>query len=91
METAIYLATREIAVRSGLKDCRFRIADGRFVLNDRDLSRVHFTPDEYIEGLRGIEKTTESEAETLIRENGYAMGDEVRTENTGNNTGEESE
>ena len=60
LETATYLVTKEIAIRSGLVDSRYRIADGRFVLNNRDLSRVRFEPDEYINGLEGVEKDLDS-------------------------------
>lgn len=74
MDSATYLVTREIAERSGLIATRYRIADGRFVLNDRDLARVRFTTDEYISGLQGVEKVTAQEAETLIAQNNYTMG-----------------
>ena len=74
MDSATYLVTQEIAERSGLIDTRYRIADGRFVLNDRDLARVRFTPDEYISGLQGVEKVSTQEAELLIARNNYTMG-----------------
>lgn len=74
-ETATYLVTRDIAVRSGLIESRYRIKDGRFVLNNRDLSRVRFTIDEYINGLSGVEKVSAEEAITLIRQNNFAIGD----------------
>ena len=77
LETATYLVTKEIAIRSGLVDSRYRIADGRFVLNNRDLSRVRFEPDEYINGLEGVEKVTPESAKTLIRQNNFAIGLEV--------------
>lgn len=74
-ETATYLVTRDIAVRSGLIESRYRIKDGRFVLNNRDLSRVRFTIDEYINGLSGVEKVSAEEAITLIRQNNFTIGD----------------
>ena len=77
LETATYLVTKEIAIRSGLVDSRYRIADGRFVLNNRDLSRVRFEPDEYINGLEGVEKVTHERAKTLIRQNNFAIGLEI--------------
>lgn len=77
LETATYLVTKEIAIRSGLVDSRYRIADGRFVLNNRDLSRVRFEPDEYINGLEGVEKVTPERAKTLIRQNNFAIGLEI--------------
>lgn len=72
-----YLVTKDIAIRSGLIQSRYRIADGRFVLDNKDLSRVRFTTDEYISGLQGVEKVTEERAETLIALNGYQMGEDV--------------
>ena len=77
LATQLYLVTKDIAIRSGLIESRYRIADGRFVLDNKDLSRVRFTPDEYISGLAGVEKVSDDEAETLIAQNGYQMGDEV--------------
>lgn len=74
LQTAIYLVTKEIAERSGLIDGRYRVADGRFVLNDRDLSRVRFSIDEYVNGLKGVEMITDTEAKALIKANGYALG-----------------
>ena len=77
LATQLYLVTKDIAIRSGLIESRYRIADGRFVLDNKDLSRVRFTPDEYISGLAGVEKVSGEEAETLIAQNGYQMGEEV--------------
>jgi hypothetical protein len=77
LDSAVYLVSRDIAIRSGLIQERYRIADGRFVLSNKDLSYVRFTPDEYIDGLKGVERTSEEIAARLIAENGYQMGDEV--------------
>jgi hypothetical protein len=74
MESAVYLVTREIAERSGLIESRYRTVDNRFILNDRDLSRIRFTTDEYIEGLKGVEKITRQEAKELIAKNNYKLG-----------------
>lgn len=74
MDIAFYLVTRDIAIRSGVADKRYRIADGRMVLDNKDLSRIRFTTDEYISGLAGVEKVTEQEANTLIAQNGYKKG-----------------
>lgn len=74
LDTALYLVTKDIATRSGLIDSRYRIADGRFVLDNKDLSRVRFTTDEYINGLQGVEKVDDATAKTLIAQNGYQMG-----------------
>ena len=75
LESAIYFVTRDIAIRSGLKDQRYRISDGRYVLDNKYLSRVRFTVDEYVSGLQGVEKTDETTAQRRIAENGYKMGD----------------
>lgn len=93
LESATYLVTKEIAIRSGLIDSRHRIADGRFVLNDRDLSRIRLTADEYITGLTGVEKITSLEAKTLIRQNDFALGSEKEydTEIISNESESESE
>ena len=82
LETAFYLVTRDIALRSGLIDSRHRVKDGRFVLNDRDLARIRLSTDEYVSGLNGIEKITNSEAKELIKENKYALGDVKGTQDT---------
>ena len=74
LDSAVYFVTKEIAIRSGLVDSRYRIADGRFVLDNKDLSHVRFTTDEYINGLEGVEKTDNETAQTKIAENGYQMG-----------------
>lgn len=74
LDTAFYLVTKEIAIRSGLVDVRYRTLDGHFILDNKDLSRVRFTTDEYISGLKGVEKISESEAQTLIEQGGYKKG-----------------
>ena len=76
LDTQLYLVTKDIAIRSGLMQVRYRISDGRFVLDNKDLSRVRFTTDEYISGLEGVTKVSEEEAQTLIAQNGYKMGEE---------------
>lgn len=75
IDTAIYIVDRDIAIRSGLLESRYRTADGRFVLNKRDLARVRLTADEFITGLTGVEKVTPEEAKTLIAQGGFKMGD----------------
>lgn len=74
LDSSRFLVTQEIAVRSGVIESRYRIADGRFVLDNKDLSRIRFTTDEYINGLAGVEKVTDVVAQRLIAENGYQMG-----------------
>lgn len=82
LDSAVYLVTREIAERSGLITSRYRVADGRYVLDNKDLSRVRFTTDEYISGLEGVEKVDPSVADTLIAENGFKMGYDGLEDNT---------
>ena len=79
VDSAFYLVTREIAMRSGVIEGRYRTQDGRFILDNKDLSRIRFTTDEYISGLQGVEKIDEMQAKTLIAQNGYKMGFEGET------------
>ena len=75
LEIAFYKVTEDIAIRSGLIAERYRTADNEhWILDNKDLSRVRFTADEYINGLSGVEKITENEAETLIALGGYKFG-----------------
>ena len=75
LEIAFYKVTEDIAIRSGLIAERYRTADNEhWILDNKDLSRVRFTADEYINGLSGVEKITENEAETLIALGGYEFG-----------------
>ena len=91
LDTAFYLVTRDIAIRSGLVDVRYRTLDGRFILDNKDLSRVRFTTDEYISGLKGVEKISESEAQTLIAQGGYKKGLGIENPNKELPTGDEEE
>jgi hypothetical protein len=91
LDTAFYLVTRDIAIRSGLVDVRYRTLDGRFILDNKDLSRVRFTTDEYVNGLAGVEKITEAEAQTLIAQGGYKKGLGVENPNTELHNGGEKE
>ena len=75
LEIAFYKVTEDIAIRSGLIAERYRTAENEhWILDNKDLSRVRFTADEYINGLSGVEKITENEAETLIALGGYKFG-----------------
>ena len=91
LDTAFYLVTRDIAIRSGLVDVRYRTLDGRFILDNKDLSRVRFTTDEYVNGLKGVEKISEAEAQTLIAQGGYKKGLGVENSNKELPTGDEEE
>ena len=75
LEIAFYKVIDDIAIRSGLIAERYRTADNEhWILDNKDLSRVRFTADEYINGLSGVEKITENEAKTLIALGGYKFG-----------------
>lgn len=69
-----FSVSADIARRSGLINMRYRTADGRFILTDKDLQRVRLTPDEFVSGLDAI-RLTKSEAEKLIAENNFKMGE----------------
>lgn len=73
-DKAFYLVTRDIAIRSGLAHTRYRTSDGRFILDNKDLSRLRLTADEYISGLRGVEKISEEDATAIIARGGYILG-----------------
>lgn len=74
LDIAFYKVSKEIAIRSGLISERYRTQDGYYILDNKDLSRVRFTTDEYINGLSGIERITENEAKELIALGGYKFG-----------------
>ena len=59
---------------------RYRIKDGRYVLNNKDLSRIRLTTDEYISGLQGVEKVENHIAKSLIEQNGNQLGIENNNE-----------
>ena len=77
------MVTRDVALRTGEIQYKYRTADGRFIVDARTLSRIRFTSEEIINGLQGIEKITHEEAETLIAKNNYQMGDDVEAETVG--------
>ena len=70
-----YVVTREIALRTGDIENKYRTKDGRFIVDNRTLSKIKFTSDEIVNGLEGVEKITEQEAETMIAQGEYKMGD----------------
>ena len=82
MTTANYIVTKDIAQRSGMIASRYRTADGRFILNERDLARVRLTPEEFVSGLAGVEMISAEVAKTLIRQGGFQMGDTLSQEDT---------
>jgi len=73
-----FSVSADVAVRAGLANERYRTADGRFVMTDKDLQRVRLTPEEIVHGLDAI-MLTKQEAEHLIAENGLKMGFEEDT------------
>lgn len=75
LEVAHFVVTRDIALRTGMIDTKYRTKDGRFIVDNRSLSRVRFTPEEYVNGLAGVEMITLEEAETLIAQGGFQTGD----------------
>ena len=81
LDVAYYLVTREILERAGLAGQRYRSKDGRYVLDNKDLSRVRFTSEEYISGLQGVEKITAEQAKQAIAEGGYQMKEQSLTPN----------
>jgi len=91
LDSTRFLVTKDIAIRSGLVNYRYRIVGGRFVLDNKDLSCVRFTTDEYINGLEGVEKVDDETAQRLIAENGYQMGLEPEVEQPQTNENESQE
>ena len=69
LDKATYLVDKTIAEKSGLVGSRYIVADGRYVLNNRDLDRVVLTEEER----SGLTRVTTAEAKTLIRQNNYKL------------------
>lgn len=84
MNITFYKVVENIAKRSGLILERYRTKDMNWILDNNDLRRVRFTPDEYIDGLQGVVKITGTEADALIAENNYQMGYEGLEPNNNN-------
>lgn len=76
VEIGFYLVTEAVARRAGVIASRYRTQDGRFVLDDKDLSYIRLTPDEYLHGLEGIERVTKQEALAEIQMENYQMGEQ---------------
>lgn len=74
IDIAYYLATKDIAKRCNLIGKRYMSNDGRFILDNKDLSRLRLTSTEYISGLQGIEMISQKKAQDIIAENGYNFG-----------------
>ena len=89
-----FVVTREVALRTGDIRYKYRTKDGRFIVDNRTLSKIKFTSEEIVSGLQGIEKITEQEAKELIAKGGYKMGDSdevVMPEEETEETNEEKE
>lgn len=72
LDSAFYLVTQDIAQRAGVIGRRYKTRDGNYIVDNKDLSHVRFTTDEYMSGLSGIiKKITEQEASLLIAQGGY--------------------
>ena len=80
VNTTYFLATQDIAQRTGLVGKRYVTQDGRFILDNKDLSRLRLTPEEYITGLQGIERVNADQVQTLIALGGYSMQQEQEQE-----------
>ena len=77
MEKSIYFSvSADVAERSTLKDVRYRTKDGRFILTDKDLQRVRLLPSEFINGLDAVMLKDKDEADNLIAEGGFLLGDQ---------------
>lgn len=70
-----YVVTREVALRAGSLENKYRTADGRFILDTRALRNIRLTSEEYADGIEGVELITPQEADELIAAGGYQMGD----------------
>lgn len=81
IDIAFYLVTREIAKRCNLVSERYCTKDGRFVLDNKDLSRMRLTSEEFVNGIEGIELVTEQEAKRAIEENGSQFDKEEEEDN----------
>lgn len=91
MNITFYKVVENIAQRSGLILERYRTKDMNWILDNNDLRRVRFTPDEYIDGLQGVVKITGTEADALIAENNYKMGYEGLEPNNNNQQEQEEQ
>lgn len=73
IETGFYLVSTDIARRAGLLGKRYVSKDGFFILDNKDLSRIKLNADEYVNGLKGVNKIDEATAKNEIALGGYNM------------------
>ena len=76
-----YVATADVAQRSGMIATRYRLADGTFILNNRDLRGIRMTSDEMLTGIKGITPISEKDAIAAIADNGFKLGLEQISDN----------
>ena len=85
INSSIYLATRDIAERTGVIASAYRTRDGRYIINHNDLMRVRFSTEELLQGISDkVQQITKEEATSLIQENNYQMGYEGLEPNNNN-------
>ena len=72
VDSAFFLVSEDIARRCGLIGQRYRVGY-RYILDNKDLSRLRLTSDEFVNGLQGIEKISKEDAKRLIVQGGYNM------------------
>jgi hypothetical protein len=92
MKKDIYFsASADITRRAGIISSRYRTKEGRFIITDKDLVRVQLvmTPEEFMHGVDIIE-ITEREANRLIAENGYQLGEEYIEDTSSSSSSEEA-
>lgn len=76
-----YVATADVAQRSGMIATRYRLVDGTFILNNRDLRGIRMTSEEMLTGIKGITPISEKDAIAAIADNGYKLGMEQISDN----------
>ena len=74
METSqFYLASKDVAQRTGFIKHRYVTKEGKYIISARDLRNVKQTDDEQKNGLDVVPITSE-DAKRMIAENKYKMG-----------------
>ena len=75
INSSIYLATRDIAERTGVIESCYRTKYGLYIINHNDLMRVRFSTEELLQGIGDkVQQITKEEATSFIQENNYQMG-----------------
>lgn len=76
IDVCYYLATRDVLARCGLLGQRYRTEDGLYIIDNKDLSRITPTSEEYLNGVSGISAISVSDAKKMIAENSYTLKEE---------------